>query len=206
MEDLSAAETRLHQAALRLFADTGATRVSVSELAEAAGVARGTIYNNLVDVDSLFEVVAARLADEMHARVLASFEGVDDPAQRLSLGIKLFVKRAHDEPHWGRFLARFGLSSAALRGLWSGPAMHDLLRGVATRRYDLRRGSVPSALAVIGGAVLSAICLVVEGHQPWRQAGTEVATLTLRSLGLSAMEAHRLARVKLQPLAPLERQ
>jgi AcrR family transcriptional regulator len=205
-QTFGAAQTRLHEAALRLFATTGATRVSVSELADAAGVARGTIYNNLVDVDSLFEVIAARLADEMHHRVAESYVGVEDPAERLAIGIRLFIRRAHDEPHWGRFLARFGLSSAALRGLWAGPPMEDLLHGVATRRYQVRRAAVASALAVVAGAVLSAIHLVLEGHQSWPHAGSDVAELVLCALGLPVAEARRLSRGKLPPLAPLARE
>ena len=52
------------------------------ELAHAAGLARGTIYNNVENLDSLFEEVAAALGDEMHARILASFNATDDPALR----------------------------------------------------------------------------------------------------------------------------
>jgi AcrR family transcriptional regulator len=205
-EPLTTAQSKLHEAALRLFATTGANRVSVSELADAAGVARGTIYNNLVDVDSLFEVVAARLAEEMHQRASHSFQDVDDPAHRLAIGIRLFIRRANDEPHWGRFLARFGLSSASLRGLWTGPPMEDVLHGVSTGRYELRRAAVPSALASVGGAVLSTICLVLEGHQAWTHAGSDVAELTLRSLGIKPAEARRLARTKLPPLAAMTHQ
>jgi hypothetical protein len=139
----------------------------------------------------------------MHQRVVASFDQIEDPAHRLAIGIRLFIRRAHDEPHWGRFLARFGLSSASLRGMWAGPPMQDLVRGISTGRYDVRRAAVSSALAVIGGAVLSAICVVLEGHQTWTHTGSDVAELTLRSLGVTPAEARRLSRTKLPPLAAL---
>ena len=58
---MTAAETRIHDAALRIFAEKGVTQLTVSELAEEAGVARGTVYNNLGSTDALFEEVAAGL-------------------------------------------------------------------------------------------------------------------------------------------------
>src|SRR5664279_4428240 len=90
------AETRIHDAALRIFAEKGVTQLTVSELAEEAGVARGTVYNNLGSTDALFEEVAAGLANEMHRRVVSSFAEIDDPAQRLANGIRFFVRRAHE--------------------------------------------------------------------------------------------------------------
>src|SRR5262245_14717291 len=103
---------RIHAAALKVFADTGTTRINVSELAAAAGMARGTIYGNVPDLDSLFEDVAAQLARDMVDRVMRGFEGIDDPAQRMSIGIRQYIRRAHQEPQWGRFMHRFGLSLA----------------------------------------------------------------------------------------------
>ena len=60
--------------------------MSISELAAAAGMARGTIYSNVNDVDGLFEEVAAQLVREMTERVVPGFAGIDDPAQRLAIG------------------------------------------------------------------------------------------------------------------------
>ena len=47
MKSLAPAQARIYEAALRLFADNGTTHASVTELAQAAGLARGTIYNNV---------------------------------------------------------------------------------------------------------------------------------------------------------------
>ena len=40
---------------MKLFAEQGVTQVTVSTLAAAAGVARGTVYSNVQDIDGLFE-------------------------------------------------------------------------------------------------------------------------------------------------------
>jgi AcrR family transcriptional regulator len=118
MAGMSAAQRRIHQAALRLFAEKGTSEGSVSDLAEAAGVARGTIYNNLDSTDHLFEQVASQLADEMNRRVVLSYADAEDSALRLAIGIRLYVRRAHEEPHWGRFLTHFSFRTESLAAFW----------------------------------------------------------------------------------------
>ncbi|WP_139042661.1 helix-turn-helix domain-containing protein, partial [Aequoribacter fuscus] len=47
-------QKRIHAAAIRLFAETGAQKISIRDLAEEAGVARGTIYAYLDQSPDLF--------------------------------------------------------------------------------------------------------------------------------------------------------
>jgi AcrR family transcriptional regulator len=201
MTPLNAAEARIHEAAMRLFAEKGSTHLTVSELADAAGVARGTVYNNLQTTDSLLPQVAGRLASEMHGRVEASFGAIDDPAHRLANGIRYFVRRAHDEPAWGRFLCRFALTEPSLQALWTGPALVDLQAGLAAGRYSIRPEQVPSAVSLVAGTVAASLYLVLEGHRTWRDAGSDAAEFVLRALGVSKKEARRLATGELPALA-----
>ena len=128
-EPVSPVLKRIHQAALRLFAETGATQVSVSELAQAAGVARGTIYNNLPAPEALFQVIASELGEEMHQRVLASFAPADSPPQRLANGVRFFIRRTHEEPDWGRFLCRFAFSSESMHITINSPLAQEIVAG-----------------------------------------------------------------------------
>jgi AcrR family transcriptional regulator len=185
---------------MRLFAERGVTQVTVSDLAEAAGVARGTVYNNLASPDSLFEDVATRLTTEMEARIAAGSAGTLDPAQRLADGIRFFVRRAHEDPLWGRFLVRFGATTPTLRGLLEGAPTQDLRQGVEEGRFDLRPDQLASAVTVMSGSVLAAMSLVLEGHRTWRDAGSDTAELVLRALGRPADEARTLATTDLPPL------
>ena len=191
---------RIAAAAVRLFAETGSTRVTVAELADAAGVARGTIYNNVDAPERLFEEIAAQLADQMHERIAGTTKGPRDPAVCLANGLRLFVRQAHEQPHWGSFILRFGLFHAALRGMWEGQPSVDLINGLESGRYRFDRQQLPSILAMIAGAGLSAMFLVREGHTTWRDAGTNAAELVLRALGVDPDEAGRIARSELPPL------
>lgn len=204
MASAQASKQRIYDAAVRLFAERGVVPVNVSELAAAAGVARGTIYNNLGEPEALFGEIAGRLGGEMHERVTRSFEGIEDPAQRLASGLRSFARRAHDEPHWGRFIVRFSLGNAALQGMWSGQPARDLEAGRAAGRYDFEPAQIPSVIAMIAGAGLSAMVLVLEGHRTWREAGSDAAAFVLRALGVAPEEARALAHLELPPLPTLD--
>ena len=200
---MSTAETRIHDAALRIFAERGVTQLTVSELAEEAGIARGTVYNNLGSTDALFEEVAAELADEMLRRIVSSFAEIDDPAHRLANGIRFFVRRAHEEPVWGRFIIRYTFSNDSLRAIWGGAPAGDLRRGQEQKRYSIDPDQVQSALGMISGSTLSAMMLVVEGHKTWRASGADAAELVLRALGVAPREARTIANLDLPPLPKL---
>src|SRR6185369_12747775 len=68
----------IRSAALKLFVAKGSTQLTVSELATAAGVARGTIYNQLGDGSELFEEVAEHLVQEMSERLSGIYQDIDD--------------------------------------------------------------------------------------------------------------------------------
>lgn len=192
--------TRISDAAMQLFTEKGTPQVSITDLAQAAGVARGTIYNNYPSPEQLFEEIAGRLADEMHERVFVSSSDVADPAIRLAHGLRYFIKRAHEEPRWGRFILRFAFSSHILQGMWEGQPAIDVTNGIDSGVFTLSREQVPSILAMIAGTGLYEMLVVLEGHKTWRAAGSDAAELVLRALGVEAGEARRIAHLDLPPL------
>lgn len=204
METLNPVQRRIHQAALRLFAEKGVNQVNISDLAQEAGVARGTIYNNVESVEQLFQQVASQLSKEMHLRVSKSFTGVQDPAQRLANGIRFFIRRTHEEPQWGGFLSRFAMSDSSLREMFYSQATVDLMSGLQAGRYRFRQEQMVSVISLISGSTLGAMFLVIEGLRTWRDAGSDTAELILRSLGLSSEEACALATAELPPLPTLD--
>ncbi|MEE2952915.1 MAG: TetR/AcrR family transcriptional regulator [Pseudomonadota bacterium] len=185
---------------MRLFAEKGGNQINVSELAQAAGVARGTIYNNGVEPDRLFEEVVAGLASEMHARIALASQDIADPAIAVANGIRHFVRRAHEEPDWGRFILRFAFSSNLLRTMFESQPSVDLMKGLKAGRFQFQPDQAPSVLAMIGGTGVAAMLLVLEGHKTWREAGSNAAELVLRALGLEAAEARAIATNDLPPL------
>ncbi len=197
---LTAAQRRLHRAALQLFAERDVARINASALAEVAGVARGTVYNNLSDMDGLFFQVAAQLSVEMTERIERSAGQIQDPAQKLANGIRYFAKRAHEDPQWGRFICRFALSAASLQEIWTGQMVKDLLEGLKNGRYNFQQEQLASVVSLIMGAVLGSVLLVLEGRKTWRDAGSDASQFVLTAIGVSREEARMLACVELQAI------
>lgn len=196
----SQARRRIDAAAMRLFAERGVTRVSISELAAAAGMARGTIYSHVPDIDNLFEDVAAQLIREMTARVMLGFASLDDPAQRMSVAVRQYVRRAHDEPTWGRFMTRFGLSHASLQAVWTTDPAVNLREGIGSGRYAIGEAQLPAMVGMLAGTTLAAMLQVLEGHGTWRDIGADAAELLLIALGVARDEARAMAHSALPPL------
>jgi AcrR family transcriptional regulator len=189
---------------MQLFAEHGVTRASITELAAAAGVARGTVYSHVPNVEGLFAEVAARLVEEMTARVAAGFGPVTDPAQRLAIGVRQYVRRAHDEPLWGRFMSRFGLSEPLLQAVRAGQPLADLQAGIDSGRYRIGREQLPAMLGLLAGGTLAAMLPVLSGHATWRDVGSNTAELLLVALGVEPAEARALATAELPPLPRVE--
>ncbi|MGO4832562.1 TetR/AcrR family transcriptional regulator [Rhizobiaceae sp. 2RAB30] len=185
---------------MRIFADKGGSSIAVSELAAEAGLSRGTIYNNIEDPGRLFAAVCQMMADELTESVHNSFVSVDDPAQRLANIIRLCVRRVHEEPHWGKFLARFAMGEPKLGEFWGKIPAEELRKGLKSGRFSFEREQVASITAAAGGATFGAMTLVLQGHRTWRQAGSDTAELMLRSIGVERVEARTLANLDFDAL------
>ena len=194
-------DQRISDAAIRLFVEKGTTQLSVSELAQAANVARGTLYRNVGSMTDLFDRVVAEFSADLHQRVSASFAGIDDPAARLATGLRLWVRYAYENPTIGRFAVRFGMSEESLRAVMTGPPMRDISAGVAAGRYDIGLLSIDSIASLAVGATVSAMWMVLEGHQTWREAGSSTAELVLRAMGIQHAEAREISVIELPRLA-----
>ncbi|ACE99306.1 TetR/AcrR family transcriptional regulator [Rhodopseudomonas palustris] len=185
---------------MQLFAERGLTQISVTDLAQAAGVARGTVYNNLGDLTGLFDLVVTNLATELNPRLTVALADCHEPVQRLATWMRLLIRQAHEEPRLGRFVCRFGMSSTTLRVVWDGRPLDDLATGLAERGHSLSPEQIASAANFISGAVLGAIFTGLDGHRTWADAATETVEWVLVGLGVSREEARNLAAGDLPPL------
>lgn len=197
------AQRRIHDAAIKLFAQQNAQQISMSELASAAGVSRGTVYNHIDSTSSLFEQIASNLAIEMNQRISASTHTHQDPALSLAYGIRLYIQRSSTEPDWGLFVATHGVNKTVLGQLWAGEPAKHLRAGLQEGRFSIEPGQMMSTLALLGSAVIAGIHLSLAGMRTWSDAGSDVSELLLRALGLDANEARLLARAPMPNPTPL---
>lgn len=199
---MASTERRIRAAAVRLFTAKGGTQLTISELANEAQVARGTLYRNIGSVEQLFDKVVAEMCLELHERVSATFTEDDDGATRVATGLRMLVRYGHEDPAVGRFMVRFALTEEALRSVLTGPPARDLRAGITEGRYDIDESMIMGAASLMVGGLVSALSMVLEGHQTWREAGSCAAELVLRALGVEAAEAREIATSDLRALHP----
>ncbi|MDD9893449.1 MAG: helix-turn-helix domain containing protein [Gammaproteobacteria bacterium] len=204
MERKNSSKSRILKAAMQLFSEHGVEPVSVSELADKAGVSRGTIYTHYPSMEALYKELAGMLEVEMSKRIDATFALIDHPVERMAVAIRLTIRRAQEEPDWGRFLLRFGLNDSVIREVLGASALRDLSDGLNNGDYRLDGDQITMALSSIGGSTLGAVYFVLEGLAGWRKAGSDTAEFVLRGFGVPQDIAKEISQRELPDLATTE--
>lgn len=188
---------RLMDAAVAVFARVGYEAASVNEIAQAADVANGTFYLHFKDKNEIAAAVAFRMAADVARQLDEAMSDIDDAVERTSLATRQFIDIACSEPDWG-----WALFHAA----WYMP---DLRKQVVTYlRADIRRGVEQGAFKVglddflidtFASMVLSALLGRLRG-ETGPEAGSKIAELQLRMLGVTPARAHRVAWRRIEPI------
>ncbi|MEU4922880.1 TetR/AcrR family transcriptional regulator [Streptomyces parvus] len=95
---LEAAREHLVVCATEVVADVGWAQASVTAVADAAGIAAGSVYQHFSSKSAL-AVEVFRRAAQREVDVLGEvLEGSGDPADRLRRGVEVFARRALENP------------------------------------------------------------------------------------------------------------
>jgi AcrR family transcriptional regulator len=189
---------RLFASAIRLVAEKGPAATSIDDVISAAEVSRGTFYKYFPSPDVLVRELAIAIANELIVMAEPVVLSYDDPAERVSSGLRLVARLAIDHPLAATFLVRLGWPDAR------GPSMlldflkQDLSDGIRQGRFT--RMPIALAVNVVTGAVLGATYCMLEPECE-SDFAEQSAAATLRALGLDAKSAERIA---CSPLKPVE--
>src|SRR5512135_3906048 len=93
-------ETRILEAALRVFADMGPDAPKIDDFVQAAGISRGTFYNHFESVEELLAATSEWTTREIIELIEAALAGIDAPAIRFGVGLRLFFSKAQADPTW----------------------------------------------------------------------------------------------------------
>lgn len=189
------AKTRelLIETAARLFSQSHPDSVTIEDIIQAAGLAKGTFYNHFTDKEALSLEVLRRVLARADAGVAALNIDVTDPAERIARGICFYARLAMMDPVEGRLLshnAPLDLASDAFDSTGFAP---DVGAGIASGRLRVatREGG---AVAIVGASWALMFRLLI---QPNASAAIflsqQVGTMTLQGLGLSSVEADALS-------------
>ena len=137
------------------MAERGLEAVAINEITEAADLGFGTFYNYFASKEAIHEALVDELFESFGAALDQIAEQVDDPAEVIAASVRYTLRRAAEEPLWGRFLLRIGFWSPVLdRGL-APRLLRDLQTGVASGRFQAH--DFPMTVVAVRGVVLSAV-------------------------------------------------
>ncbi len=188
---------RLLASAMRLVAVKGLAATSIDDVISAAEVSRGTFYKYFTSPDGLFRELAIEIANELVGMAEPVVLSYDDPAERVSSGMRLVARLAIDHPLAASFVVRLGWPDARGPNMLLDFVRRDLNDGI--RRGRFARMPIALALNIVTGAVLGAThCMLEPGCAS--DFAEQSAAAALRGLGLDGKSAERIARSPLKPV------
>jgi AcrR family transcriptional regulator len=121
---------KLFDAAYRLFAVQGADTPTIDDVLVEAGVARGTYYNHFKTRQELFEAVAQDITTSIGDIILSAINDMPDPAERVALAFRMFIRYAVADPARGWIL---------LRTLPLGGALNERMKAFVQSEFESAR-------------------------------------------------------------------
>jgi len=190
---------RLFDAALSLFSTQGVEATTIDQIVEAADVAKGSFYNYFQDRNGIMAAIAADLRVLLEQGIGRLNEGIDDPAERMARGFRLYLALAVLEPGRASMLARLYEGGDKLIMKSNPGLLRDLKLGIEKGLFN-----VPSIEAaqhlVMGLALISMRHLLSHsaGEEILRGEGyaRDITTLMMQGVG---MDAHYISEVLARP-------
>jgi AcrR family transcriptional regulator len=189
---------KLMEAALLVFGEHGAEAIVIDEVIRLAGVARGTFYNYFRGNGDLLDAVASEAGDEMMQIIDPVVRLHTDPAQRVSDGIRLWLRLCRDYPHLGAFLHRAGAHVLSHNSLVRDFLPRDLAAGIESGRIPISDPRL--AFDLVTGAVLAATGTLLTQDVPADYPDRLAASVML-ALSIEPEEARRIGSQPLRHVA-----
>ncbi|AFY19344.1 TetR/AcrR family transcriptional regulator [Pseudomonas sp. UW4] len=180
----------LMDAALRLVARKEAGEITLLEVAAEAEVSNGTIYNYFRTRDEVFEAVGIAMAAEFSDAIAVLNADVHCGAQRLSIGVRMFVCRAAADHQWANALLRIIHFDQAMRSRLAEHVLGDLREGLRAGALAYEDEGV--ALDIVLSCTTGAMRSVVEGRAVVEH-DLRVAEMVLQALGVTPARAREIA-------------
>jgi AcrR family transcriptional regulator len=189
MRDKRPTRLKIHQAALHLFVHQGISETSVRDLAQAAGIAEGTLYRHYVSKDALiadlFLINYHALAEQISQRQ-ATLPTTAPFAQRLETLFNQVFTFYDQDPTLFRFLLL--VQHHALPRVQDGPSnpvtiLHTLLIQAMDRGEVPRQDPAVLGAIVLGMVVQPAIAVLYDRlRPPLAPLAAHMASACLRAL------------------------
>jgi len=191
---------QLLEAAVRVIAARGLAQATIHEIAGAAGMTPGTVYNHFSTREEVVKALALWLGDTLCQRITDSQQGIAEGAERMSIGIRRYLWLAGQSPAWALLLMQVAMAAPQLVDEITVYSRADLRLGLKQKAF--RVPNEDAAIDMISGTVLSAMQSIVRGNAAAGY-GQGIAAMVLRGLGMGFEAATEVARRPLPDFPPL---
>ncbi len=181
-------------AAEALFGERGIDGVSIDEIAGAADLAKGTLYNHFADKDALAGEIAQAARQDGEARVSAANAGIADPVRRTVRGLIVFALFACERPERARVLLRLTPRAADPGAPVNAGIRADIEAGLAAGAFT---GIAPDAATIatlgIGHILILRVVETASGRAAAQALAASLGAFALRGLGIAPGSASTIA-------------
>jgi AcrR family transcriptional regulator len=189
---------KILSAVFTVFDERPAGQITVEDVREAAGLARGSFYNYFETCEDMLKELAAEIARQINVEQSARFDDVAHMAERLWGNVRYFLMRAASDRSCSEILARVTPLVGALNENMRQHAARNL--SISVERNIIDVPSMGVALDLSYGLVAMMLRRASNFGIDARE--IEAAGLMLlRAFGLPETEARRISRLPL-PLLP----
>lgn len=177
-------------AARAIMTDKGVEAATMLEIAEAADVGAGTVYNYFKSKDELAIAVLETLMHALGLRIQDVTDTFDDPAQVYAYGIRTVLDTATTDPRWAQLLHRSEVIADAMFRMMGPFAIRDLRLASQAGRFQVSNAELVWRLTT--HALIGASLAITTGQLPASACDQVIARL-LCMTGIGADAAVELA-------------
>ena len=176
---------QLVAAARSLFGKRPVESVTVDDVVEEAGVAKGTFYVHFEDLNALTAAVADQLVRTFDELLQPQRLSMPDPLMRIAFACNAFIEKAMKDPSWAAVVARMA---------WSYPTVGRVAR--SRLREDLKlvlegmpqqETSLELSLEVALGIMLQVLAAISQERLSCRDQKAAIGSI-LRAIGVASRQ------------------
>lgn len=166
--------------------------LTIEEIIQQAQVGKGSFYNHFASKEELFFATMDECIAEIAQEIITIKGKIEDPAEFIAAGIRIYVDRATDDAELARFIVTATASTAILARYSEAVIRQTIEEGVRAKRFTLRNPELFFTLVTTGAT--ATIAGQLEGKFG-QTIGSELAASVLQLAGLDSDEATAIANL-----------
>ena len=173
---------QLVEAANVLFAGRAVESVTVDDVVQEAGVAKGTFYTHFDSLEALAAAVAEELVQSFDELLQPGRTALTEPALRIAFGCRAFIDKALNDSRWAAVVARMTATN---------PQSGDNIRRRLLEDLQPLSQEAPAAelnVEIVVGIMLHMLRVIGEDRLSSFDPDAVISAI-LRAIGLSAQQA-----------------